>query len=244
SAYTGEIVTAFVEEGDYVEEGDSLFDISSTDLDLQAQQIRGMIEVDTKKIEQYERLEQCIKDGVNRFDENDEDDKPYYYQYETYLSQVEQKDLDVSAYKNYNYTDEQIRNAVGTNGAAIAEVYYSTLKSIADSVQTLKTEVSNYEIQLASLNDGQAEYRITASTSGFVHMDTEYREGMVVQAAAALGSIVNENDSYTISVYTSADDMPRIHLGDTADVSVSGLTQSLYGTRNCNLYRGRGHGRF
>lgn len=230
SSYTGEIIEAYVLEGDYVERGDVLFKISSTDLDLQAQQISGMIEVNEVKIQQYELLEQCIKDGVNRFNQNDEDDKPYYYQYETYINQIEQKEIDVSSYVAYGYTDEQIDAAIKTNEAAISEIYYTTLKNISDSIQGLQTEIDSYEVQLASVNNAQAEYCITASVSGIVHMDTEYKVGMVVQAATAIGSIVNENDGYVASVYITANDMPLIQVGDTVDIAISGLTQTIYGT--------------
>lgn len=230
SAYTGEIIEAYVTEGDYVEAGETIFQISSTDLDLQAQQLSGMIEVNQEKIRQYERLEDCIKKGVNLFDENNEVEKPYYYQYETYMNQIGQKEIDVSAYKSYNYTDEQINSAIRTNEAAIAEIYYSTLHNIADSVQTLRTEIASYEVQLASINNGQAEYPVKASASGIVHMDTEYKTGMVIQAGAAVGSIVNENEHYYVAVYTNANDMPLIHVGDTVDVAILGLTQTIYGT--------------
>ena len=230
SSYTGEITFANVGEGDYVQQGDILFRISSTDLDLQAEQIKGMIRVNSEKIAQYERLERCTKEGVNRFDENNEEDKPYYYQYETYMNQVGQKEIDASAYKAYDYTDAQIESAIKANEAAIAEIYYSTLKNISDSIQTLKSEIDSYNVQLESIHSGQNNYPITASASGMVHMDTEYKVGMVVQAASAIGSIVSENDTYIATVYTSANDMPLIHVGDLVDISISGLTQSIYGT--------------
>lgn len=230
SAYTGAVTEALVKEGDYVQKGDVLFRIASVDLDLQAEQLAGMIAVDEEKIAQYERLESCIKNGRNTFDENNEADKPYYYQYETYMSKIAQKEIDVSTYKSYGYSEGQIENAVVGNEAGIGEIYYSTLNSITEAVQNLQKEVDGYRIQLASVNNGQKEYPIEASASGIVHMDTEYKEGMVVQAASAIGTIITENGGYTAVVYTPANDMPLIHVGDEAKVAVSGLTQSIYGT--------------
>ena len=230
SAYTGEITEAKTFEGAFVTKGDILFRVASVDLDLQETQIQGMIDENNRKIAFFERLEECVKTGVNSFNENNPQEKPYYYQYQTYINQVAQKELDLSTYRNYNYTDEQIEIVIHNNEAAIAEIYSSTLKSIADSIQQLQTEINNYQVQLASIRGGQAEYPITASASGIVHMDTEYKEGMVVQAAAAIGSIVGENDLYIAQVYTAANDMPLIHIGDHVDVAISGLTQSIYGT--------------
>ena len=230
SSYSGEITRAYIHEGDYVKEGDILFSVSSVDLDLQEIQIQGVIDEDRNKIQMFQRLENCIKNGVNEFDENDYLEKSYYYQFETYINQVAQKRLDLSSYAAYNYTDEQIEIVVENNEASIAEIYSSTLKGIADSVQQLQNEINNYQLQLASVQSGRADYPIKASTSGIVHMDTEYKEGMVVQSGASIGSIISENDTYTAIVYALANDMPLIHMGDRVDVAVSGLTQSIYGT--------------
>ena len=230
SAYSGRITEASVHEGDYVVQGDLLFSISSVDLNLQEMQISGAIEENKRKIDRFEQLEECVKSGVNTFDEKDSGDKPYYYQYETYMNQVAQKNLDISTYKNYGYTDAQIDILIQNNEAAIAEIYSSTLKSISDSVQQLQTEINNYQIQLASIHSGQSNYPITATSSGIVHMDTEYKEGMVVQAGVAIGSITSEYDTYSAQVYVTANDMPLIHVGDRVDVAVLGLAQSIYGT--------------
>lgn len=230
SEYTGKIIAANVSEGSYIEKNDIIFQLSSIELDLQAEQINGLILVNQKKVAQYKHLEDCIKNGINQFDENNEADKPYYYMYEAYISQVEQKGTDVSAYLSYNYTDEQIESMIKTNEAAIAELYYSTLKTISDTIQTLQTEIANYEVQLSSISSGQANYPVTANASGLVHMDTEYKLGMVVQAGVVIGNIVGENETYYVTVYTAANDRPLIHVGDPVDIAVSGLAQSIYGT--------------
>ena len=230
SSYTGEIIEAYVTEGDYVERGDILFRISSVDLDLQAEQIQGMIEVNKRRISLFERLEECIKEGTNYFDENVQEEKTYFYQFETYLNQVAQKEMDLSLYYNSEYTDEQIEAAIRSNEASIAEIYSTTLRNVSESIQQLKTEIDNYNIQLESIYNGQAEYPIIANTSGIIHMDTEYKTGMVVQAAMAFGSIVSENDLYMAQVYTVANDRPLIRTGDRVDIAISGLAQSIYGT--------------
>lgn len=230
SSYTGKIVEASVKEGDYVETGDTLFFLDSPDLDLQESQINGMIDVCKRKIKQLERLEKYIKEGKNGFDENNVDDKPYYYQYEAYINQIEQKDTDVSTYKNYGYTDTQIENLIKVNEAAIAEIYYSTLKTISNDIQSQKTEIEGYKVQLNTIKERKTSYPVVATTSGFIHMDTEYKDGMVIQAGSAIGTIVSENDKYFVNVYVAANDMPLIHIGDSADVAIIGLSQSIYGT--------------
>lgn len=230
SAYTGEIIASNVAEGSYVKKGDILFQLSSTELDSQAERIHGLILVSQEKIKQYERLENCIKNGVNFFDENNEKDKTFFYMYETYLSQIGQKEIDLNSYKSYNYTDEQIADAIQSNEAAIAEIYYSNLKGISEQIQNLQTAIEDYELQLSSINSGKKDYPVIAKISGLVHMDTEYKPGMIVQAGVAIGNIVSENDTYYVTAHTASNDRPLIHVGDKVDIAVLGLVQSIYGT--------------
>ena len=82
------------------------------------------------------------------------------------------------------------------NNAKISEIYYSTLKGINESIQQYENEIDKLEIQKNAVAGGQSEYQITAAASGIVHMMNDYKEGMVVQAAGAVGSIASENDEY------------------------------------------------
>ena len=115
SAYTGEISQMNISEGSYVEKGDILFTVKSTDLDLQEEQITGQIDVYTANVEQLKKLEKSVMDGKNYFDLSNEEDRQYYNQYEAYMSQIGQNDIDTSTYKNYGYTDAQIEAELEKN---------------------------------------------------------------------------------------------------------------------------------
>lgn len=86
------------------------------------------------------------------------------------------------------------------------------------------------EAQLAAIESGQSNYTITANTSGKVHMMSEYKVGMVVQAASAIASISSANEEYIVEAYVSPSDTARINVGDKVDIAVSGIAQSVYGT--------------
>lgn len=229
SAYTGEINQMNISEGSFVEEGDVLFTVKSTDLDLQKEQITGQVDVYTENIEQLKKLEKSVMDGKNYFDVNKENDRQYYNQYEAYMSQIKQNDIDTSTYKSYGYTDAQIEAELEKNSAKISEIYYSTLKSINESIMQYENEIDKLNIQNEAIINGQSEYQILANTSGIVHMINDYKEGMVVQAASAIGSIANENDEYVITAYLSVSDKPRVSLGDDVNIEVVGLAQNTYG---------------
>ena len=229
SAYTGEISQMNISEGSYVEKGDILFTVKSTDLDLQEEQITGQIDVYTANVEQLKKLEKSVMDGKNYFDLSNEEDRQYYNQYEAYMSQIGQNDIDTSTYKNYGYTDAQIEAELEKNNAKISEIYYSTLKGINESIQQYENEIDKLEIQKNVVTGGQSEYQITAAASGIVHMMNDYKEGMVVQAAGAVGSIASENDEYIVTAYLGVNDRPRVNPGDEVNIEVAGLAQNVYG---------------
>lgn len=229
SAYTGEIKQMNISEGSFVEKGDVLFTVKSTDLDLQEEQITGQIDVYSENISQLKKLEQSIMDGKNYFDINKDGDRQYYNQYEAYMSQIGQNDIDTSTYKSYGYTDAQIEIELEKSNAKISEIYYSTLKTIDENIMQYENEINKLKVQGNAIENGQSEYQVLANTSGIVHMMNDYKEGMVVQAASAIGSIANENDEYVITAYLSVNDRPRVSIGDDVNIEVVGLAQNNYG---------------
>jgi len=229
SSYTGEINKMNISEGSFVETGDVLFTVKSTDLDLQEEQITGQIDLYTENINQLKKLEQSIMDDKNYFDITKENDRQYYNQYEAYRSQIEQNDVDASTYKSYGYSDAQIEAELAKNNAKISELYYSTLKTINENITQYENEIDKLKVQNDAIANGQSEYQVIANTSGIVHMINDYKEGMVVQAASAIGSIANENDDYIVNAYLSVNDRPRVSLGDDVNIEVVGLAQNTYG---------------
>lgn len=230
SGYTGEILQMFLSEGMVVEKGQPLFTVKSTDMNIQVTQLEEQRKTYEERVSQCEKLVESIEDDTNYFDITKKEDSLYYSQYETYKSQVAQNQLDTTTYQAYGYTQEQIESQILVNQAKITEIYYSAIQSAENAALEAENQISAIDAQLLALNQGQGEYTITAPCSGIVHMMSDYDEGMVVQAAAALGSIAAEQDEYLIAAYVSAEDAARTKVGDKADIAVSGLTQSVYGT--------------
>lgn len=230
SPYTGEITEMYISEGAVVEQGDILFKVKSTDINLQVTQLEEQKKSYEERISQCEKLVQSIQDDENYFDITKKEDSLYYSQYEAYKSQVAQNQLDTSTYQVYGYTKEQIENQMLVNQAKITEIYYSAIQSAENSILEAQTQLAGIDSQLLALNQGQSEYIITASQPGTIHMMSDYDTGMVVQAASAVGSISSEQDEYSVVAYVSAEDAARTKVGDSVDIAVAGLTQSVYGT--------------
>ena len=211
-------------------EGDLVAHIKSTDLDMQQDNLESQLKIYQTQVDQYNKLLQCIQDDTNYFSETSVEDQPYYYQYETYKSQVEQKTFDASAYQAAGYTDAQIKTLMEQNQSEIQALYYSTMQSISQSITSAQSNVDNVQAQIDALNTGANDYYLYAPTSGVIHMDSPYKEGMVLSAGSALATVASENDDLEIMAMVTVNDRPLLHVGDPCKIAITGLSEYSYGT--------------
>ena len=230
SSYSGSITELNIAEGAYVNEGDLIAHIKSTDLDMQQDSIQSQLDIYKKQKSQYEKLVKSIQDDKNYFSETDIDDQPYYYQYETYKSQVAQKAFDASPYQAAGYSDEQIKALMEQNQSEVEALYYSTLQSISSSLTSVQSNIDNLQSQLDALNTGANDYYIYAPTSGVIHMDTPYKVGMVLSAGTPLATVASENSDLEVVAYVTLSDRPLLHVGDPCKIAITGLSEYSYGT--------------
>ena len=211
SSYSGTLTELYISEGSYVNEGDLVAHIKSTDLDMQQDNLESQLKIYQTQVDQYNKLLQCIQDDTNYFSETSVEDQPYYYQYETYKSQVEQKTFDASAYQAAGYTDAQIKTMMEQNQSEIQALYYSTMQSISQSITSAQSNVDNVQAQIDALNTGANDYYLYAPTSGVIHMDSPYKEGMVLSAGSPLATVASENDDLEIVAMVTVNDRPLLH---------------------------------
>lgn len=228
-SYTGGIKESFMEEGELVSEGDVLFTVKSTDYDLQEEQLEGNKKVYEKQAEQYSRLIESIQKDDNLFDASDSEDTLYYSTYEAYKAQVAQNELDVTAYKSYGYTEEQIEAELVKSQKKKAELYYSALQSAENAKKEVESQLESIKAQLAAVGSGQNEYEVKATSTGRLHLLSDYKKGMVVQTASPVATITPENADTIIVAYISTADMARTKVGDSVQLEVNGLSQTVYG---------------
>ena len=229
-AYTGEIEENDMEEGMLVEEGDVLFTIKSTDYNLQEEQLLAGREIYEQQIEKSNLLVKSIQDNTNYFDGTDPEDTLYYSSFEAYQSQVAQNRFDASTYKAYGYSDEQIQAEMEKNQGKVTEIYYSAIQSAENAIQEATKQIASIDAQLLAIQSGQTEYRVRAASAGTLHMLADYKAGMVVQTGSAVATITPENGEVLIEAYVSTADMARMEEGESVQLAVNGLVQSVYGT--------------
>ena len=230
SSYSGTLTELYISEGSYVNEGDLVAHIKSTDLDMQQDNLESQLKIYQTQVDQYNKLLQCIQDDTNYFSETSVEDQPYYYQYETYKSQVEQKTFDASAYQAAGYTDAQIKTLMEQNQSTVENLYYSTLQSISANLTSIQSNIDSIQSQLDALNTGANDYYIYAPTSGVIHMDTPYKVGMVLSAGSPLATVASENSDLEVVAYVTVNDRPLIHVGDPCKIAITGLSEYSYGS--------------
>lgn len=230
SSYSGSITEMYISEGSYVNEGDLVAHIKSTDIDMQQDNLESQLKIYQTQLDQYNKLLQCVQDDTNYFSETNPEDQPYYYQYETYKSQVSQKTFDATAYQAAGYSDAQIKTMMEQSQSEVEALYYSTMQSISQSITSAQSNVDNIQAQLDALNTGANDYYIYAPTSGVIHMDTPYKEGMVLSAGSPLATVASENDDLEIVAMVTVNDRPLLHVGDPCKIAITGLSEYSYGT--------------
>ena len=230
SSYSGTLTELYISEGSYVNEGDLVAHIKSTDLDMQQDNLESQLKIYQTQVDQYNKLLQCIQDDTNYFSETSVEDQPYYYQYETYKSQVEQKTFDSSAYQAAGYTDAQIKTMMEQNQSEIQALYYSTMQSISQSITSAQSNLDNVQAQLDAMNTGANDDYLDPPTSGVIHMDSPYKEGMVLSAGSPLATVASENDDLEIVAMVTVNDRPLLHVGDPCKIAITGLSEYSYGT--------------
>ena len=230
SSYSGSITELNIAEGTYVNEGDLIAHIKSTDLDMQQDSIQSQLDIYKKQKSQYEKLVKSIQDDKNYFSETDIDDQPYYYQYQTYKSQVAQKTFDATTYQAAGYSDTQIKALMEQNQSEVEALYYSTLQSISASLTSVQSNIDNLQSQMDALSTGANDYYIYAPTSGVIHMDTPYKVGMVLSAGTPLATVASENSDLEVVAYVTLSDRPLLHVGDPCKIAITGLSEYSYGT--------------
>ena len=228
-SYTGEIKESFMEEGMLVSEGNVLFTVKSTDYDLQEEQLVSNKENYNQQLAQYDKLIQAIKEDKNLFDASSEEDNLYYSIYESYKAQVAQNEVDTSTYKAYGYTEEQIKAELVKAQGKKSELYYAALQSAENAKLEISNQLVSVEAQLSAIGNGKSEYEVKATSTGRLHLISEYKKGMVVQTATPVATITPENADTMIEAYVNTADMARMQIGDDVQIEVSGLSQTIYG---------------
>ena len=174
---------------------------------------------------------------MNLFNSANGEDTLFYSTFEAYKAQVAQSDVDTTTYKAYGYSDEQIETELIKAQNKKSELYYSALQSAENAKKDIKNQIDSIEAQMSAIGSGKNEYEIKATSTGRLHLLSDYKKGMVVQAASPVAQVTPENADTIVEAYVSTSDMARLKENDEVQIEVNGLSQTVYGNIEGTVYK-------
>lgn len=151
----GVVDNIYVEDGGYVEKGETILSLQSSKLDLQKEDLEKNLEEAKRQQELVARLETCILDRTNTFQDNEEEGQ-FYVQVEQYLTQVTALESGVSNSTINSLNGQKTRYqellSAMQNGSALPETH-----SYATQLKIYQNQVANYDRNIAQVEKLVAE---------------------------------------------------------------------------------------
>lgn len=137
----GVIDNIYVQDGGYVEKGETILSLQSDKLNVQKEDLEKQLEEAVKKQNYLAQVEECITNRTNSF-QNNEEEGYYYAQVENYLSQVNSINNSVS---------NSTLNSLNAQKQAYEELLYAIeTGGTLDASHSQKTQLTLYQRQLAA----------------------------------------------------------------------------------------------
>ena len=145
----GVVDDVYVQDGEYVEEGETILSLQSDKLDLQKEDLEKNLEEAKGQMELVNRLEDCILNRTNRY-QNNEEEGQFYAQIEQYLTQVAALESGVSDSTVNSLSEQKARYqellSAMQNGGALSEGHAYTTQ-----LQIYQKQVDAYNLNIADL---------------------------------------------------------------------------------------------
>ena len=203
---------------------------NAPDPKYQIQQADGQIEIYDKRIALLKRAENDATKGTNTFNKNNADELEFYNKLLNSYAKMAEYKVDEESLRNQGSTDDQINQYKNQSKIKTDQIYYDTILSFTNERNQLELEKEKLQSQKSAISNSTDEYVLYASNNGKVHLNSEVKNGMVLQGGAQIGTISNEDSELMIEVSLLSSDRPRIHEDDDVSIEVAGLNQVEYGT--------------
>lgn len=154
----GVVDGVYVEDGGYVEEGETILSLQSSKLDVQKEDLQKKLEEAQKQQELVTRLETCIRNGSNTFQDNGEEGQ-FYAQMEQYLAQIKALESSVSqgtitALSQQKAKYQELLQAMQNDGSLPEDHAYATQwKIYQNQVETYQRNIAQLETLVSQAVD-------------------------------------------------------------------------------------------
>jgi multidrug resistance efflux pump len=227
---TGQLSSVNVKEGQKVKAGDVLFTINPSDSNLQLEQANAELKYDNERIALLTRAEKDATKGTNSFNKNNPNELEFYNRLQDNYAKEGEYTVDVKALKAQGYTDDMIKQQQDQAKTKLNELHYDTILSFTTEKDQDEADAAKVEGQIDALKSSLSSYKITAETSGIVHLVAPLTTGTVIQQGNSLGSISDTSKGIIIETLLQSSDRPMVSVGDDVSIAVLGLNQEEYGT--------------
>lgn len=145
----------YIKDGEYVEQGQPILTLQSSKLDLQKKDLEQNLEQLKRQQELVDRLETCILNRTNTFQNNDEEGQ-FYAQVEQYLTQITALESGVSNSTINSLNEQKARYqellSAMQNGGTLPETH-----TYATQLKIYQNQVANYDRNIADAEKLVAE---------------------------------------------------------------------------------------
>lgn len=227
---TGQLSSVNVKEGQKVKAGDVLFTINPSDSNLQLEQANAELKYDNERIALLTRAEKDAAKGTNSFNKNNPNELEFYNRLQDNYAKEGEYTVDAKALKAQGYTDDMIKQQQDQAKTKLNELHYDTILSFTTEKDQDEADKAKVEGQIDALKSSLSSYKITAETSGIVHLVAPLTTGTVIQQGNSLGSISDTSKGIIIETLLQSSDRPMVSVGDDVSIAVLGLNQEEYGT--------------
>ncbi len=154
----GVVKNVHVQDGEYVEKGETILSLQSDKLDLQKEDLEKSMEEAKRQMELVSRLEDCIINRTNTY-QNNEEEGQFYAQIEQYLTQVAALESGVSDSTVNSLSEQKARYqellSAMQNSEALPEghAYTTQLQIYQKQVDSYNSNITEFETLVAETED-------------------------------------------------------------------------------------------
>lgn len=202
----GEIKEVYKKSGDYVSKGELLFEIDDNQVDSQIIMVESKANLIKEYVDKYENMISFL----NSIDLSEEIINPY--------NDNNELDSIIAEIKNKNTNDEK------------KELIDSYVNQLKQTLFQYNYEYLGYKGQIDGYNKIKKDYKVYASSDGYLTYATDLKKGMVIgndNLGTISDSLTKENS--IVEVYVDASNKAYLKENMDVEMVVGGLSQTKYG---------------
>ena len=210
---SGSICEIYVNDGDYVEIGDVICRLDSSQYDIALEEYEYNLRLMNVQKELYEILYEKFKAG-----------------------EISPLEIDAASYGDEQKIAEAIilenslfiNNLSGLTDDEVVDAVNERLYSITSNINKLDTQIEKTENEIKGLIDNLKNFTVTALTSGTVAYADKLYIGKLVNAGNIVCYINQPNNEYVFNAYVSDRDITHINIGDNVRLKLPAYDDTEY----------------